>query len=39
MTRHVAAVTLREQDALITRAMEAATNHLPLKGEDTSQGE
>jgi stress response protein YsnF len=39
MTRHQQTVTLREQDAVITHAKEAATDHLPPKGEDTGQAE
>jgi len=39
MTRHQQTVTLREQDAVITRAMEAATDNLPPKRKDASQAE
>jgi stress response protein YsnF len=39
MTRHQQTVTLRDQDAVITRAMEAATDNLPPKREDASQAE
>ena len=39
MTRHQQTVTLREQDAVITRAMEAETDNLPPKRKDASQAE
>jgi stress response protein YsnF len=39
MTRHQQTVALREQDAVITHAKEAAPDHLPPKREDASQAE
>jgi stress response protein YsnF len=39
MSRQQQTVTLREQDAVITRAKEAATDNVPPKREDTSQAE